>query len=142
MSIWIQSIVYVLSSINIPPAEVLQQSDTVSFFYDGGLWTYENPAFLQGTATGIGYGPFDDQKGFIGINFSIGGDWHNGWIEYDGENLEIVSWAYESEYDEPIHVSNPVPEPSSLGLLALGATGVAALRRRKKKKDQKREDVE
>ena len=77
----------------------------------------------------MGGGPFDGSHGFIGIQFDIGGNQHLGWIEYEGNNNSasgtIVSWAYEQ---------NPVPIPGTfgLGLLAMGAAGMARLRQRKK----------
>ena len=80
-----------------------------------------------------GGGVFNGDHGFIGIKFDIGANEHLGWIEYEGDlgqaSGTIVSWAYEQ---------NPVPLPGtfSLGLLALGAAGVARLRQRKKEKKE------
>jgi hypothetical protein len=57
----------------------------------------------------------------------------------DGQNypdrITIIDWAYEDS-GRPIHVadtSSPVPEPSPLALLAVGAVDIGAFRRRKAK---------
>lgn len=51
------------------------------------------------------------------------------------DSLTLIDWAYQSVSGESIHVGDKgttaVPEPSGLGLMALGALGVAALRRRR-----------
>lgn len=80
-------------------------------------------------------------EGFAGIKFAND---DLGWLRFDlttggslGRTLSLtlVDWAYQSVPGASIHVgdtgSTPsVPEPSTLGLMALGATGIAMLRRR------------
>ena len=85
----------------------------------------------------FGAGLFDGYKGYIGIKFDIGGNDHLGWIEYEGQSNwtagTILGWAYEDTPGTPINAGQvPIPGTFGLGLLALGAAGVARLRQRKK----------
>lgn len=61
-------------------------------------------------------------------------DWYYGWaaITYnDASNqLLVTSYAWNDVAGTPV-VTGAIPEPGSLGLLALGAAGVACMRRRK-----------
>ena len=72
--------------------------------------------------------------GFIGLQFPTGPNNYNAWVRVDVNNsagsFTVVDWAYNSVSGEPI-VTGVVPEPSTLGLLAAGAAGLAALRRRR-----------
>jgi hypothetical protein len=71
---------------------------------------------------------------FLGLYFEIPGDgFHFGWARLNmtgdkSATATLVDWAYETIPDTPI-IAGAVPEPSSLslGFLALGAVGVAAL---------------
>jgi PEP-CTERM motif len=71
---------------------------------------------------------------FIGFRFTgIDSQTHYGWADI---NLNLASgvvtiedWAYNDVANAAIHV----PEPSSLALLAIGAGGLAAFRRRKER---------
>jgi hypothetical protein len=71
---------------------------------------------------------------FLGLYFEIpGSDFHFGWarVNMKGDKsaeATLVDWAYETSANTPI-IAGAVPEPSSLslGFLALGAVGVAAL---------------
>lgn len=80
-----------------------------------------------------------------------GGDPNFGWLhlELDANNpllltqaLTLVDWAYQSVPGESIRVgdkgsANPVPEPSTLALMALGAVGMGTLRRRRNREHSK-----
>lgn len=71
---------------------------------------------------------------FIGLQFPSGPNNYNAWVRVNVNNsagsFTVVDWAYENVSGQPI-VTGVVPEPSTLGLLAAGAAGVAALRRRR-----------
>ena len=71
---------------------------------------------------------------YLGFVSNSDGDNYYGWLEVTWDQgtktFQILSGAYESEANLGILVG--IPEPSSLALLAAGAAGVAALRRRKK----------
>ena len=81
----------------------------------------------------------------MGLKFKIGSDMHYGWVQIDVNRTVtqavIKAYAYQ---DIPIGqpggtltagqtASTAVPEPSGLALLALGAAGIAARRRRKQR---------
>jgi hypothetical protein len=71
---------------------------------------------------------------YIGLGFPIGGVNHFGWIRVDINNtagtFTIRDWAYESVAGTAIN-AGAIPEPTTLGMLAGGALGLAALRRRR-----------
>lgn len=82
----------------------------------------------------------DNESGYIGFRFLIQGNYHYGWAEVErlsSSSGKVLSWAYEDTAyaalkagsTEPL---NPVPEPSGLALLASGAAGIVALRRRRR----------
>jgi hypothetical protein len=82
---------------------------------------------------------------FVGFEFGVGGT-HYGWIRLEytvgpnglANSAQAIDWAYNSAVDGGITAGQGIPasstpEPSTLalGLLAAGAAGVAAIRRRK-----------
>jgi hypothetical protein len=77
--------------------------------------------------------------GFLGIRFTFNGETHYGFVNLTvaGSNdpapfhFTINSIAYEDQANTAI---TAVPEPGTLGLLALGAVGLAAYRRKMAKK--------
>jgi hypothetical protein len=91
--------------------------------------------------------------GLIGFNFEQGLGQQFGWIDisaiagtpdldtsdavFDGTNsrLFLNAWGYETEVGKSIQAgATDVDEPATLALLALGAAGLAAIRRRHSKK--------
>jgi hypothetical protein len=75
----------------------------------------------------------------IGLSFSIGSELHSGWVEISIENdlsIDVLGWAYDDVANGTIKAGNNgtiVPEPSSLALLAAGASGVLAFGLRKRR---------
>lgn len=76
----------------------------------------------------------DGTSGYIGFSFDNSGTTNYGWIEvtYNAAtgNLVMGDFAYEDSGAGILAGATGVPEPSCLGLLALGATGLLARRRR------------
>ena len=72
---------------------------------------------------------------YVGIGFPSGPNFYYGWVRVDVNNaaktLLIKDWAYNATSGASI-VAGQVPEPGTLGMLAAGAAGVFALRRRRK----------
>lgn len=108
------------------------------FFSSGGVLAY--------TYYGA-FGPWLGQRGFAGLNFVFNGNTHFGWadISVDAQTLQatVHCIAFEDTADTEIstpssftyscsNATNDVPEPSSLGLMAMGVAGLMAYRRRKK----------
>jgi hypothetical protein len=77
-------------------------------------------------------------SGYLGVRFNIGTAEHFAWMRLTVEPqssanpraITVHEWAYENVPGVGIEAA-AVPEPSALGLLALGSVGLAARRRRK-----------
>lgn len=91
-------------------------------------WTYSS---THPWATGM-----DNTQGYIGFYLAQGADRNYGWAQFTYDNgasqsLTLTSFAYETTPNTAITIQ-PVPEPTTLGLMVSGAAGIAALRRRRK----------
>ncbi len=78
---------------------------------------------------------FTNNRGFVGLQFDIGVSRHYGWAEVThlgtGDGITLHGFGYN---DTAGAASHPVPEPSSILLLATGAAGLAGWRRRRSRK--------
>ena len=73
------------------------------------------------------------RQGTLGFSFEENGQTHYGWLRMSnqyGSSVLVHDFAYESLPNEGI-VAGAIPEPSSVGLLAIGAMGIWTLRKRK-----------
>ncbi|MCC6353799.1 MAG: PEP-CTERM sorting domain-containing protein [Verrucomicrobiae bacterium] len=79
-----------------------------------------------------------NDTGYFGFKFSNASGTHYGWgqVNIDGSSAgsgyTILNAYYNDTPDAPITVA-PIPEPSHVAILALGAAGVAAWRRRRRR---------
>ena len=84
-------------------------------------------------------------QGYLGLKFLIGANVHYGWADISVNpdfSITLHNFAYESCADQSIDsgqtaggatcADSPVPEPHSAALLAMGAAGLLAYRRRRK----------
>lgn len=95
--------------------------------------SFFNHSTETSTALQVG-GDFGTERGFLGVAFIAPvapAEVRAGWIDIEiGNGIQIYRYAYETEPGVPI-VAGAVPEPPSLVLLATGAAGLAALRRKR-----------
>lgn len=79
------------------------------------------------------------ERGFLGLKLIVGTDTFFGWADVTLNNLDgsgsgaftLHSYAYDNTPGTAI-TAGVIPEPSTIALLAAGAAGVMALKRRKK----------
>ena len=121
----------------------LAQGDVIS----GGLSFQQGPGAMQlaysAYLSSLNFGPFNtaSASGYIGVQFDLNGSNVFGWfsVEIEGDATDLStarilvnSFAYQDN-GSPISAGQGIPEPSSIGLLALGAAGLAARRRKNNK---------
>lgn len=98
---------------------------------------YSSAAAL-GSASNSGWGFAEGQTGFVGVKFEISGSTHYGWAQLtrddSSDNYILHGFGYNDTAGAGSQTSDTVdlvPEPSSIALLALGATGLMRRRRQK-----------
>jgi hypothetical protein len=104
-------------------------------------YSWRSNRFVLSTSLAMGAGATEfteDDSGQFGFQFFDGGDVHYGWgslvvdLTAAGQGFRITEAYYQTTSGVPINVGAvPVPEPSGVALLALGAAGVAAWKRRR-----------
>jgi hypothetical protein len=78
-----------------------------------------------------------DTDAFLGFYFQGTGGPQAGWAEITtgttNDSFEVLSYAYETQANTPIDAGQiaATPEPSTMALVVLGASGLMALRRRR-----------
>lgn len=99
-----------------------------------------SPALLSGKDNGTPYGAFGSPTTalYAGLRFDLTDGTHYGWIEATTpfpNSITLTRYGYESDpgVGTSAAAGLAVPEPGTLGLLALGAAGVLAMRRRSRR---------
>ena len=111
--------------------------------------TGSNPGWLaDGDSGGAGFAASNwivepNNTGYLGLRFKISGDDHYAWVRITvnpqstrpgtrPRSIIVHEWAYENVAGDGIVAgAGVIPEPTSLGLLALGSLGLASHRRRR-----------
>jgi PEP-CTERM motif-containing protein len=70
---------------------------------------------------------------YVGLRFDLDDGTHFGWAEVNVGSITMQRFGYEDEVGVGLRTPG-IPEPAALGLLALGASGIMALRRRQRER--------
>ncbi len=100
----------------------------------GKMIGYDNGAMLLD-----GFWPSDGSSAYLGFYFVASGTPFAGWADIattantNTSSFEVLSYAYQNTPNTAIAAGDfgQAPEPSSMALIALGAAGLIALRRRR-----------
>ncbi len=125
---------------NFPYIEKYSLGDEMTGQFGSGsfiLFNYNNE--VAGGAKGF----FRNTTGYAGLSLGdFGGQDYFGWMQLSVENFDpgninlgptitIIDWAYSTEPGLPVRVGAvPVPEPTTLTLLALGLAGIGFSRKK------------
>ncbi|MCS7315002.1 MAG: PEP-CTERM sorting domain-containing protein [Bryobacterales bacterium] len=114
------------SSVQVGPGGVFGANAKMAY---AGLWS--------------SWGPWAGvTDAYLGLRFQVGPNTHYGWVRMGVSvvpstltiSATVKDWAYEDRPGVGIHAGTTetvIPEPGTLGLLALGAAGLVLWRRRK-----------
>jgi hypothetical protein len=114
--------------------------NTGIFVSGSNLRQFANGSLIGGLSTDTRTGGdfARDATTYFGVIFTDDlDDDHIGWVEVEVDMndsdsyIKFIAWGYETDADTPIS-AGAIPEPSSLALLACGAAGLVAKRRKKK----------
>ncbi|MGI9518648.1 MAG: PEP-CTERM sorting domain-containing protein [Pirellulaceae bacterium] len=104
-----------------------------------GLSTFFAKSSAGTMARAFSYGPFNSPgEGFLAFQFDVGNGTQYGWARVETldtfgiqfNDFRIVDYAY-ADPNQSLKVGE-IPEPGSLGLLAIGAAGLLTWRRQRK----------
>lgn len=117
--------------------------DSTGQWYDYGAYLWYGDT--DDPSTQLGDFVNRELPGLLGLKFvDLNNDTFYGWarvrVYFDNTDpdaplltMDLIDYAYNNTPDRSITAGDPVPEPGSLGLLASGALGLAAWRKRKAK---------
>lgn len=117
-----------------------QQFSRSGFIAYGLFDTYFSCNHQARGTCGFATGPWLNKSGYMGVQFTISGQTHYGWVKFQENGSPqyqygtIEGWAYNNVANQEIRAgqtTNATPEPGTLSLLALGSLGLGFWRRRK-----------
>jgi hypothetical protein len=98
---------------------------------------FASSAVVAGIFYSMPVGNWDGKQGYLGFKFPSNGKNEFGWAKMScsisGENCGLTEFAYDTVPGQAISArqTSAIPEPGTLSLRALGAAGLAVLRKRK-----------